>query len=1486
MTVAAPTQWFVSGDDRGNDNDITIPNVSSPASGTFALVVLVHQHQGNDTVTGITWGATGATFAEVGTAQGPNGRRNSIWRSLNAPANTTADVTVTMSGNNRPKGADCGFFTSDTGLISLVFKNSFAASNTAITGTVNPIGAGHQLIACCTYGSGGGSVAPTGSVVELWDLDASGPGADSDYWSARLATTGTGAHTIAGTISGTTGWAMIIAEVTDDAPTPKFTTVANGHRAYRNGAVTDAVVIAGGSSGTPASILEGGTFQIRVGVQNNSGGAANFNPQLQYNHNGGGWVNCNAASTVARVVASENVLEGTATTQRSTTGTFTAGSFEDTDGLIAPYSVPNGNFTEVVYTVYVDPAQVAASDTLEFRVDDQASAPPSGTLHLYCSIVAATFPGVVAHDQSVVSVENAVSRWMWRDTNGNLYLITEGGWNQNYDPGKPPAVIRKSADGGLTWRVVDYKDFLATGNGDLEGVHVVNLGSGEWMIVHIETGDDVYGDIFRTSDHATTPDNWVTPLSTIIQDGADSLSALMTHVTAAARQNGQVLAVYSNEIPSAGPDRLFWNLRDTVPAWDASPGTLLEDTGGNNYTGPVMSPGLASRSLLVYLDTTANTLYFRWASSADPPVWSSRVQVNTGGTTVANALNGPVMAFVRYDDTNDYHAVVWLDNSDNLRLNTIKWNGSGYDVGTAPVQVNTVAVESNWPGLTETENLDNQGANGTGVADPSTGTVHMLYADATNRDLYYQTWTEAGGPGTEALEYDAPAGQGVMFVEAVISGTTLVYVWENGVGTATPPGRGMFADQIDLATGQTKALVGSANVVTDGDALLAATRNLAATGNVVTDGDGQLDRRRALAAASNVVTDGDGTILVTRGVTGGADVAVDADAVLTRLRRLAGDADVAADSDAAVSVLRALAATGNVAAAGDATLGVLRALAGVSNVAVDATAVAAVLRALTATSGVAVDADGTIRFTRSLAGTGNVVTDGSGILRRLRKLVGSGEAATDGDALLSALRALTGSGDVAAASDATLPVTRGLAATSDVAVDAETAISVLRALAGTSDVATDADATLDRRRLLAGTSNVAATADAALSILRALTAAADVAVAADATLDRRRSLAGTSNVAVDAAAIVSVLRALGGTADVAVDADGTLTVVGQVALAGTGNVATDATALLAATRALTATGNVAADATAILPVLRALAGSGNVVTDGTATLDRRRLLAATADVAAASDAALSILRALTGSSDVATDATGTLDRRRLLAGTADVATNGTGTLAVLRALAATGNVAVDGTAILSVVGQASLSGSADIAVTADALLAAMRALTGDADTAVDADALLAALRALAGTGDVAASADATLERRRSLAATSNVITDAAAELDRRRGLTATGNVAVDTVGILTVVGGAVNLTGAAATVTDGTGTLARRRLLVADADVVTAGDALLAALRALAGSADVAVAGTGILGGQFVDLGPGLVTVTVIPVGDITVAVVVPTSIAVAVVPA
>lgn len=114
-------------------------------------------------------------------------------------------------------------------------------------------------------------------------------------------------------------------------------------------------------------------FRIRFLIQETNNWLRNdFSAQLQYNLNGGGWNNVNAASSVARSAASASLTDGDDTTQQLGGGTFISNNdgVDEVDGASggANLDFAGSDEAEVEYCLQLRSADLSEGDTVQFRI--------------------------------------------------------------------------------------------------------------------------------------------------------------------------------------------------------------------------------------------------------------------------------------------------------------------------------------------------------------------------------------------------------------------------------------------------------------------------------------------------------------------------------------------------------------------------------------------------------------------------------------------------------------------------------------------------------------------------------------------------------------------------------------------------------------------------------------------------------------------------------------------------------------------------------------------------------------------------------------------------------------------------------------------------------------------------------------------------------------------------------------------------------------
>ena len=145
------------------------------------------------------------------------------------------------------------------------------------------------------------------------------------------------------------------------------------YRWYDEGTESGAVALANQDTAVIGDITNGdatGTLRIRLQSTTATAIPATDDWQLQYEKNASGsWINVSAVTTNVSTYDSPNLTNAAATSNRLTggTGSFVAGKVSE-DSLMDDLGWGGNNFTELVYALKVKAADLAASDTLRFRV--------------------------------------------------------------------------------------------------------------------------------------------------------------------------------------------------------------------------------------------------------------------------------------------------------------------------------------------------------------------------------------------------------------------------------------------------------------------------------------------------------------------------------------------------------------------------------------------------------------------------------------------------------------------------------------------------------------------------------------------------------------------------------------------------------------------------------------------------------------------------------------------------------------------------------------------------------------------------------------------------------------------------------------------------------------------------------------------------------------------------------------------------------------
>ena len=145
---------------------------------------------------------------------------------------------------------------------------------------------------------------------------------------------------------------------------------------YDDGTESGSVII--GSVNTNPTLDVDTIYQVRFGLEETSGNISkNTTAQLEYNLNGAGWNDVNAASLVVQSAPSANLTDGDDTTQRITSFTFdtTNEGVDEVNGLAGggTADITNTGF-EVLYSIQILSGDVVHNDSIQLRIVRQTAA--------------------------------------------------------------------------------------------------------------------------------------------------------------------------------------------------------------------------------------------------------------------------------------------------------------------------------------------------------------------------------------------------------------------------------------------------------------------------------------------------------------------------------------------------------------------------------------------------------------------------------------------------------------------------------------------------------------------------------------------------------------------------------------------------------------------------------------------------------------------------------------------------------------------------------------------------------------------------------------------------------------------------------------------------------------------------------------------------------------------------------------------------------
>lgn len=144
------------------------------------------------------------------------------------------------------------------------------------------------------------------------------------------------------------------------------------------------------------------SIHLRVSYSNTGDMAANSPYRLTVDVDGGGFNPVTTTSSNARVIAGLPTDQAvTAQRMAASTGSFTAGEYDDVDGLIDA-NLGGGNFTESVWSIEFRSADLTGGESITFRVQHNSADFDFYDVAIVCTIEEATVTELSAQGIVVV----------------------------------------------------------------------------------------------------------------------------------------------------------------------------------------------------------------------------------------------------------------------------------------------------------------------------------------------------------------------------------------------------------------------------------------------------------------------------------------------------------------------------------------------------------------------------------------------------------------------------------------------------------------------------------------------------------------------------------------------------------------------------------------------------------------------------------------------------------------------------------------------------------------------------------------------------------------------------------------------------------------------------------------------------------------------------------------------------------------------------
>lgn len=494
-----------------------------------------------------------------------------------------------------------------------------------------------------------------------------------------------------------------------------------------NGSETAATWIAATDTNiTLARNQLGSLIRLRLNISTDAGTVPTLTVQLMYSKNGGAWTTTSGSTAVVVPTASAFVANSALTTQQISANAganWRQGEFDSNNGAASTFYNTNavaGDESEPEFCFWLRSADLAVGDTVDLRVESGTGTVSTWTATPRITISAPTGVTQGATLSGVTFPLRHAGMGPYRSSAGNEYFFGRDSVNTGtIEP-------HKATDPMASFTAQTAKTMSSGTTTAIEAAACFPVGDVIHIAAQIATGA-VYYNSYNMSTDAWT----LTTSETAVAAATFAPSAGYSFVSLVVRSSGNVVIAHCAGLTAMASGFHMVRYRERTGVNTYGTATNVDGGGSVDWGYGFAVLGASDRVHFLFARLTATqVVHQRTLSAANA--------LETLGAGVGTGLSAAQTWPISYVDsgTTRVRALAAYSATENL---------VSFDSADAPtLSVAAGGISDRGPRNTSQQYIHALANDGT--------TLHMLYADSTDSDLYHDTSTGGGGAWTTDVE--------------------------------------------------------------------------------------------------------------------------------------------------------------------------------------------------------------------------------------------------------------------------------------------------------------------------------------------------------------------------------------------------------------------------------------------------------------------------------------------------------------------------------------------------------------------------------------------------------------------------------------------------------------------------------------------------------------------------------------------------------------